>query len=77
MVTGKFTVTDDSGHLYQIIEYTQFNRTDIPGSDSQRAEGLKEYELDNGSPVIEISATEFEIAVSGVRLTGVRFVRVK
>ena len=77
IVTGKFTVTDDSGRLYEIIEYTQSERTDISGSYSLRVKGLKEYELADGSPVREISKTEFEIVVSGVRLTGIRFIPVK
>ena len=66
-VTGKFQATDDEGNDYTVYEHTVFHHTTT--ADMKYGEGAdKAYKLANGSPLIQISETEFEIGLSGVRI---------
>jgi hypothetical protein len=66
-VTGKFQATDDEGNNYTVYEYTVFHHTTT--ADMKYGEGAdKAYKLANGSPLVKISETEFEIGLSKVRI---------
>ncbi len=66
-VTGKFQATDDEGNNYTIYEHTVFHHTTT--ADMKYGESAdKAYKLANGSPLTQISVTEFEIGLSKVRI---------
>ena len=66
-VTGSFQAADAEGNDYTVYEYTVFaHTTDTEmeyGEDADKA-----YKLANGSPLVKISETEFEIGLDGVKI---------
>ncbi len=70
-VTGKYQAADDEGNAYTVYEHTVFHHTTT--ADMKYGEGAdKAYKLANGSPLVKISETEFEIGLSKVRIHIVR-----
>lgn len=69
-VTGTFQTVDKEGNKHNITEYTLFRKTttaDMAFSDGE-GEEIKEYKLGNGTPVKQISETEFEVVSDGRKL---------
>ncbi len=70
-VTGKYQAADDEGNDYTIYEHTVFHHTTT--ADMKFGESAdKAYKLADGSPLVRISETEFEIGLSGVRINVVK-----
>lgn len=66
-VTGKYKAADDNGNDYTIYEYTVFHHTTT--ANMSYGEGAeKTYKLADGSPLIQLSETEFEIGSSASRI---------
>jgi hypothetical protein len=66
-VTGKYQAADDDGNDYTVYEHTVFHHTTT--TDMKYGEGAdKAYKLADGSPLVQISETEFEIGLSGTRI---------
>ena len=70
-VTGKHQAKDNDGNDYTIYEYTVFYHTTTTNM-SYGESAVKTYKLADGSPLAQISETEFEIASSGVKIHIVR-----
>jgi hypothetical protein len=64
--TNDFWGTSDNGDTYHIIEYTELLDTATYSQPQSQMSGLKEYRLEDGSPVNQISDSEFEIVSTGV-----------
>ncbi len=70
-VTGKFQAVDGEGNDYTIYEHTVFHHTTT--ADMKFGESAdKAYKLADGSPLVQISETEFEIGLSGLRIKVVK-----
>ena len=69
-VTGSIQAVDDKGNRYRIIEHTIFRRTTTTDMALGGGEGeeIKEYKLADGSPVKQISETEFEVIADGTKI---------
>lgn len=66
-VTDKLHATDASGKDYTVYEYTVFGHTTT--ADMSYGSGAdKAYKLADGSPLKQISETEFEIGLDGTRI---------
>jgi hypothetical protein len=66
-VTDKFQAVDDEGNDYTVYEHTVFHHTTT--ADMKYGEGAdKAYKLANGSPLVKLSETEFEIGLNGVKI---------
>jgi hypothetical protein len=66
-VTDKFQAVDDEGNDYTVYEHTVFHHTTT--ADMKYGESAdKAYRLANGSPLVKLSETEFEIGLNGVRI---------
>jgi hypothetical protein len=70
-VTGKYQAADDEGNDYTVYEYTVFHHT-ITTNMSYGESDDKAYKLADGSPLVQISETEFEIGSGGIRIHIVR-----
>jgi hypothetical protein len=66
-VTGTFQAVDDGGNQYVVDEYTLFRHTNTSDMEAGANAALKEYRLGNGSPVRQISETEFEVISDGTK----------
>lgn len=66
-VTGKYQAADDDGNDYTVYEHTIFAHTTT--ADMKYGESAeKAYKLADGSPLIQISETEFEIGLNAIRI---------
>jgi hypothetical protein len=66
-VTDKFQAVDDEGNDYTVYEHAVFHHTTT--ADMKYGESAdKAYRLANGSPLVKLSETEFEIGLNGVRI---------
>ncbi len=66
-VTGNFQAADDEGNDYNVYEYTVFAHT----TDAEMKYGVdaeKAYKLADGSPLVKVSETEFEIGLNGTKI---------
>jgi hypothetical protein len=67
-VTGTFNAAGDDGEQYHVVEYTDFVHT-TTAETAVGQEGVKEYKLANGTPLMRLGDREFEIEASGVKIT--------
>jgi hypothetical protein len=65
-LTGEFSAFDETGNRYSIYEYTEIIEAPVFGNPHDWEPGLKEYCLNDGSPVNRLSDREFQIV--GTRL---------
>ena len=70
-VTGSFQAVDNQGNDYKVYEYSVFSHT-TDANMEYGEEPDKAYKLANGSPLVKISETEFEIALDKTKIRIVR-----
>jgi hypothetical protein len=66
--TNKFKTIGDDGLFYNVIEFAEFQHTSKHLFPSGDALGIRQYELEDGSVVNRLSATEFQILISDIKL---------
>ena len=66
--TGEIKAVDDKGNRHKIMKYTEFVTSAGFQSADEQVQGHDIYRLATGEFLNKISDTEFEIAVSGIKL---------
>lgn len=67
--TGRFTCADEDGNRYTVVEYrTVVTITNLDGKRHDKL-GAFDYKLATGEHVNYLSETEFEIVMSGKKVT--------
>ena len=66
-VTATFEATDDGGSQFHVVEYTVFRHT-TTAEITYGDEGIKEYELTDGTILNRLTESQFEIQTSGEKI---------